>query len=344
MSGVAAPLVKLVVFTAVTALATAVLGFTISNTTFGAKTGYLARFTDVTGLLVGDEVRIAGVVVGSVASIELVDRRIAEVGFTVQQGQQLPASVTASVLYQNLIGQRYLALEQGAGPTGAMLEPGGVIPLAQTTPALNLTVLFNGFKPLLTGLDPRQLNKLSFEIVQVLQGQGGTVESLLASTASLTSEIADRDRVVGEVITNLNAVLDTVNARDEQLSALIAQLQRFVSGLAAERRPIGQAVTSLAELTDVTAGLVGDARPALRDDIAALGQLSGNLAGSEQVIDGVLQRMPGKLNTISRTAGYGSWFNFYLCGLEGSVTVPVVAGEPVVFPLSPPPPSARCTP
>ena len=343
MRGVLAPLTKLIVFTVVTALATGLLALAIANITLTGRSGYLARFTDVSGLLVGDDVRIAGVRVGSVDAIELVDRRVAQVSFSVDSGQQLPASVTASVLYRNLIGQRYLALERGVGPVGKALEPGGLIPIERTVPPLNLTVLFNGFKPLFVGLDPAQINRLSFEIVQVLQGQGGTVESLLASTSSLTRDIADRDRVIGEVIANLNAVLDTVNVRDQQLSALILQLQRLVSGLAADRKPIGEAIVSLGQLADTTAGLVSDSRPALRDDIAALGAVATNLAGSEQVVEGVLRFLPEKLNTLSRAGSYGSWFNFYLCGIEGTVTVPVT-DAPLVVPLSTPPPAARCSP
>jgi phospholipid/cholesterol/gamma-HCH transport system substrate-binding protein len=341
--GIFAPLTKLIVFTAVIALATGLVALTIANVTLSPTTRYLARFTDVSGLLVGDDVRIAGVRVGSVDSIELVDRRFAQVGFSVDARQHLPASATAAVLYRNLLGQRYLSLARGPGPVGQTLPPGGLIPIERTTPPLNLTVLFNGFKPLLVGLDPAQLNQLSWEIVEVLQGQGGTVESLLASTSSLTRDLADRDRVIGEVIMNLNAVLDTVNARDEQLSALILQLQRLVSGLAADREPIGQAIVSIDQLAGTTAGLLRDARPPLRDDIAALGALSTNLADSSQVIDRVLEFLPEKLIKLSRAASYGSWFNFYLCGAQGTVTVPVT-NAPLVVPLTTPPPAARCSP
>jgi phospholipid/cholesterol/gamma-HCH transport system substrate-binding protein len=341
--GIFAPLTKLIVFTAVIALATGLVALTIANVTLSPTTRYLARFTDVSGLLVGDDVRIAGVRVGSVDSIELVDRRFAQVGFSVDARQHLPASATAAVLYRNLLGQRYLSLARGPGPVGQTLPPGGLIPIERTTPPLNLTVLFNGFKPLLVGLDPAQLNQLSWEIVQVLQGQGGTVESLLASTSSLTRDLADRDRVIGEVIINLHAVLDTVNARDEQLSALILQLQRLVSGLAADREPIGQAIVSIDQLAGTTAGLLRDARPPLRDDIAALGALSTNLADSSQVIDRVLEFLPEKLTKLSRAASYGSWFNFYLCGAQGTVTVPVT-NAPLVVPLTTPPPAARCSP
>ncbi len=322
MKGVWAPLLKMAVFTLVTALATVMVGFTIGNVTFTPTSTYSARFADATNLLEGDDVRISGVVVGKIESVEIVDRRLAEVRFSVQQGTKLPASSIASIRYLNLIGQRYLAIEPGPGPTSETLPVGASIPLERTRPALNLTVLFNGFKPLFQGLDPQQVNKLSFEIIQVLQGEGGTVESLVASTASLTNTIADKDQVIGEVITNLNRVLDTVNARDQQLSALISQLQRLVSGLAADREPIGEAIVALNDLTETTAGLVGQAREPLRQDIAALRDLAGNLNDSEQVVENTLQVLPEKLNAITRTGSYGSWFNFYLCEANVELTLP----------------------
>jgi phospholipid/cholesterol/gamma-HCH transport system substrate-binding protein len=312
-------LIKFTVLTVVVAMATTVLALTIANASGGERTGYTARFTDASGLLPGDDVRIAGVVVGSVDGVRIVDRRVAEVAFSVANDRPLPASVSASILYRNLIGQRFLSLEQGAGPTGQVLPAGASIPVERTRPPLNLTVLFNGFKPLFTALDPQQVNQLSFEIVQVLQGQGGTVQSLLASTSSLTNTLADRDQLIGQVIDNLNAVLDTVNARDEQLSNLISSLQALVSGLAEDRKPIGDAIVSIGELTQVTAGFVADARPPLRDDIGHLGDLAGNLNASDDKLEQTLQNLPGKLDKVARAGSYGSWFNFYLCGLSGSV-------------------------
>ncbi len=300
------PLVKFLALAVVVALATTVLALTIANASGGARTTYTARFTDASGLLRGDDVRI-------------VDWRFAEVEFSVAADQPLPASVGASILYRNLIGQRYLALEQGAGPTGEMLPAGGTIPVERTRPPLNLTVLFNGFKPLFTALDPEQVNQLSFEIIQVLQGQGGTIKSLLARTASLTNTLADRDEVIGQVIDNLNAVLETVNARDEQLSELISSLQALVSGLAEDREPIGEAIVSIGELTEVTAGFVEDARPPLRDDIGHLGDLAENLNAQDERLEQTIQNLPPKLEKVIRAGSHGSWFNFYLCGGSGSI-------------------------
>ncbi|GAA4000814.1 MCE family protein [Allokutzneria multivorans] len=340
MKGLAGPLTKLVIFATVTVLATALLAITIANVDLRGATEYSARFTDVTSVNEGDDVRVAGVRVGEVREVSVVDRRLAEVRFTVTTGKKLPESVTATIKYRNLVGQRYIALERGVGGTGELAE-GATIPVERTRPALDLTTLFNGFKPLFQALNPADVNKLSYEIVQVLQGEGGTVQSLLAHTASLTSTIASKDKVIGDVIGNLNTVLGTVNQRDTQLSGLVISLQQLVSGLAKDREPIGAAVSALAELTGTTAGLLTDARAPLRNDIAELGKVSKNLADSNDVVEGVLQRMPNKLETISRTATYGSWFNFFLCGASGEVALPVVGklAVPVLPPTQP-----RCRP
>ncbi len=317
---IAGPLTKFLIFVLVTLLATFVLILTIANTDLRSADSYTARFTDATALEDGDEVRISGVKVGEVEDVRVHDNRLAEVDFTVGE-RRVPKSAKAIIKYRNLIGQRYIALEQGPGNPGDYLPAGGMIPKEQTKPALDLTVLLGGFKPLFQALSPEDVNKLSFEIIQVLQGEGGTIESLLARTASLTSTIAEKDQVIGEVITNLNGVLDTVNARDQELSGLIVQLQQVVSGLAADREPIGEAITALDGLSNTTAGLLNEARPPLREDIRELGGLAKNLNDQEAITERVLQNMPNKLDTISRTATHGSWFNFYMCKAGGTVGV-----------------------
>ncbi|GGU30651.1 MCE family protein [Lentzea flava] len=329
MRGVLAPLLKLITFAVVTILATTLLAVTIANVNLAGATGYKARFTDVTALNEGDDIRIAGVRVGQVDEIKVVDRKTAEVDFSIDGDRKLPASVIATIKYRNLVGQRYIALEPGTGDTKAVLPEGGTIPLERTKPALDLTVLFNGFKPLFQALSPEDVNKLSFEIIQVLQGEGSTIDSLLKHTASLTSTLASKDKVIGEVVDNLNTALDTVNSRDEDFNHLVVTLQQLVSGLAQDRQPIGDAITALGDLTNATAGLLEQGRAPLKNDIAQLGLVSQTLADNEQLVDGMLQRLPNKLETITRTATYGSWFNFFLCEGTGQVAVPPVINNPV---------------
>ncbi|HEX4703806.1 MAG TPA: MCE family protein, partial [Pseudonocardiaceae bacterium] len=203
MRGLLAPLIKISVFTVVTVLLTGVLALTIANVQLGPTDGYNALFTDATGLNTGDDIRISGVKVGTVTSIQVVDHNDAQVGFQVDASRRLPASVTATIKYRNLVGQRYIALGTDVGDLNATLAPGGTIPLSRTAPALNLTALFNGFKPLFQALNPADVNKLAYEIIQVLQGEGGTVDDLLAHTASLTSTVAAKDKVIGRTVDNL---------------------------------------------------------------------------------------------------------------------------------------------
>jgi phospholipid/cholesterol/gamma-HCH transport system substrate-binding protein len=314
-------LIKLVVFIVVTVLATGLLAATIGNLRFGGTTSYEALFTDATGLLKGDDVRIAGVRVGEVDGVAVArqgDRSVARVTFNVDSDRPVAVSTRAQIRYRNLVGQRYVALSEGAG-SGRALSQHGTIPLRQTQPALDLTVLFNGFKPLFAALNPQDVNAFAMEIIKTLQGEAGDVNSLLGHTASLTSTLADRDAVIGRTIDNLNAVLGTVDEHGKQLSTLISELQRFVSGLATDRQAIGASLTNIANLADATAGLVKEGRPAIRADVKELGAVAGNLDDNKKVVAGVLQRLPNKLDTITRTATYGSWFNFYLCDFEGRV-------------------------
>ncbi|MET7312553.1 MCE family protein [Streptomyces sp. NPDC005571] len=316
-----APLVKFSVFAVVTVLATALLAATIVNISFTPEDTYRAVFSDVTSLEEGDDIRVAGVRVGEVQDIAIKDRTLAKVTFTVSRDRPLLSSTGAVIRYRSLVGSRYVALTEGAGD-GTRLKPGGVIPLARTKPALDLNALLGGFKPLFAALSPDDVNQLATEIIKTLQGEGGTVNSLLAHTASLTTTIADRDELIGSVIDNLNTVLGTLDKRDARFSGLLKQLQRLISGLSADRKPIGASLAGIDGLTEATSGLLQDARPPLRDDIAGLRDLTGTLNANEKTVEGVLKRLPNKLNKLTGTASYGSWFNFYLCDFDGRIVLP----------------------
>jgi phospholipid/cholesterol/gamma-HCH transport system substrate-binding protein len=330
LRGLAGPMVKLVIFGLVTVLASYVLISTITNAGYGKQLTYKAQFSDVAGLVEGDEVRIAGVRVGQVTGIGLSakqDRPTAEVTLQVEADVPVPKAVQATIKYRNLVGQRYISLTEGKGSGGRTLKDGDVIPLAQTKPALDLTTLFGGFRPLLQALSPADMNRVSFEIIQVFQGEGGTVESLLNHVASLTSSLADKDAVIGSVIDNLNTVMGNVAARDKQLSDLVVSLQQFVTGLAGDKDAIFNSLQTIDTLATTTSGFLQDARPPLASDIQALGKLSGNLADSKDVLEGFLKLAPTKIDSITRTAINGSWFNFFMCSASGYVVVPVTGAN-----------------
>lgn len=308
--------IRMALFTVVTLLATALLTVTISNATFKKANSYSAIFSDAVNLNGGDDVRMAGVRVGSVKAVHLYDGTNAKVTFTVEKDIPLSPNVTAAIKYRNLIGQRYLSLADAPGQAGT-LQPHSTIPMSRTSPALNLNALFNGFKPLLTGLSPDAVNTLSYEIVQVLQGEGGNVDSLLTNVGQLSNTFADRDKLIGEVIDNLNAVLGPIDQHDQQLGSLVAELQRFLSGLSADRTAIGNSLVSINDLTATTSGFLSSVRPDLKGDIAALDSLATKLdtPQSRDLITSFMKITPDKLRVTAPSAGYGAWLNQYLCAV-----------------------------
>jgi phospholipid/cholesterol/gamma-HCH transport system substrate-binding protein len=313
-------LVKLLVFMIVTTLATGVLVVTIGNLDFGTTREYRAEFTDATGVVKGDDIRIAGVKVGTVKNVEIADRTRALVTFSVQDTTSLSRATRADIRYRNLVGQRYISLSNEIGDSQELAE-GATIPVAQTSPALDLTVLFNGFKPLFEALTPSDINQLSYEIVQVFQGEGGTLEGLLSHTASVTSTLADRDQIISALIDNLNEVLAHLGSRDDQLNRLITTFRTFVGGLKDDRQAILGSLVQISTLSVETADLVDGIREPFVEDVKQLRAVAENLDRNKAELDRALQVLPIKLEKVGRTAIYGSWFNFYLCQFQGKVTV-----------------------
>ncbi|MCL3819671.1 MCE family protein [Aeromicrobium wangtongii] len=317
---------KLAFFFAFTGLATLVLGLTLGNGSFGDRHQYKAIFADVTGMAKGDDVRIAGVAVGSVSKVEIVDRDKALVTFGVDSDVPLTANTRATIKFRNLVGQRYIALTQGADGAKSVLKPNSTIPPERTQEALDLNVLLNGFKPVFQALSPADTNKFAYEIVQTLQGESGNVEDLLARTSSLTNTLAGRDQLIGDVITNLSTVLDTVGSRDKELTDTIDTLQQFVTGLKDDRTAILDSVDSISDLTDETSDLLVQGRPALTEDIAQLNALTKNLSSERNLaqVQSSIQILPIKLSKFGNAASAGSEFNFYLCDINGSITIPEI--------------------
>ncbi|WP_028644458.1 MCE family protein [Nocardioides sp. URHA0020] len=321
--------IKLGIFTVVSLLVTGLLAAIMGNIGFGAGTTYRAVFSTASMLQKGDDVRVAGVSVGEVKKVEHYRRTQALVTFRVKSDLPLTTASHAEIRFLNLVGDRYLALEQGGDRTATALAAGGTIPIRQTKPALDLTVLFNGFQPLFQALNPEQVNDLSMNLVQVLQGEGGTVQGLLQKTASLTNTLADRDELIGEVVTNLSQTLATVDSRHQQLSELVVELKNWMTDLARDRSTIGSSLQNISDLTVVVADLVRQGRPLLKSDVAKLRRLAALLnkkASRKQVIE-MLDRLPESMTDQTRTGTYGSWYNYYICGFSGRITLPAGLGD-----------------
>ena len=328
MTGVTRTAIKFGIFGLVMVMLTTSLFFIFGQYRTGSTTPYSAIFADASRLKPGDSVRVAGIRVGTVDAVTLEADRV-HIGFDVDRNVPLTTGTKAAVRYLNLVGDRYLELIDGPGSTQLMAS-GAEIPIDRTAPALDLDLLLGGLKPVIKGLNPRDVNALTSSLLQVLQGQGGTIQSLLDRTASFSNAIADNNQGVEQLIDNLQTVADTLAKDGDKFSGAIDRLDRLVGGLAKDRDPIGTAIESLSNGTASISDLLSHSRAPLAATVEQLGRLAPLLDQDKERLDEALQKAPENYRKLVRLGSYGSFYNFYICGV--TIRVSDLQGRTAVFP------------
>src|SRR5277367_3452631 len=279
---------------------------------FQSEKTYTAQFSNVSGLEGGNFVRIAGVEVGKVKKINIQPDSTVRVEFTAADSVVLTEGTRAAIRFADLVGGRYVALEEGAGGV-KRLHPGDTIPLSRTEPALDLDALIGGFRPLFRALDPDQVNKLTGQLIAAFQGQGATIGSFLSQAAALTNTLADRDQLIGQVIVNLNSVLGSLGGQSTQLGKAVDSLAELVDGLNARKQDISNGVAYANAAAGSIAGLLAQARPPLKKVVHEADRTAGNVLADHDYLDNFLNTWPDALQILNRQGMYGDFFSFYFC-------------------------------
>ncbi|WP_343708301.1 virulence factor Mce family protein [Mycobacterium sp.] len=313
---------------------------------FDRTTSYSAEFSNASGLRNGQFVRASGVEVGKVKKVALVDggHRV-RVQFDVDRSIPLYQSTTAQIRYLNLIGDRYLELKRGEGEGADRVLPvGGFIPLSRTSPALDLDALLGGFKPLFRALSPDKVNTIASGIITVFQGEGGTINDILDQTAQLTSTIAERDQTIGEVVKNLNIVLDTTVQHRKEFDQTVDNFEKLITGLKDHDVQLAAGVAHISNAAGTVADLLASDRPLLHKTINYLDPIAQAIVDQSDQYNKFLASYPRSLNQIGRAIGsYGDFVNFYACDIILK-TNGLQPGGPVRTVKLFQQPTGRCTP
>lgn len=331
---------RLTLFVALCSVSTFALVAVFAQLRFGDEETYNAEFSDVSGLKEGNFVRIAGVEVGEVERISINSSNHAVVEFQIDDKVVLTEGTRAVVRYENLIGDRFLELADGVGNT-RRLPAGATIPVDRTEPALDLDALIGGFRPLFRALDPEQVNTLTGQLISVLQGQGGTISSFLSQTATLTSTLADRDALIGQVVNNLNAVLGSLGDQNKQFGSAVDSLSQLVAELSHRHRDVTDGLTYTNATATSIADLLTQARPPLKETVAESDRTAEAILLQKAYLDHTLATLPEAYQMLGRQGLWGDFFSFYLCELV--LKVNGKGGQPVYIKLAGQP-TGRCTP
>lgn len=315
------PLIGLSVFMVISLTLTWLVYATLRRDVAGATTPYSAMFTDVFGLREGDDVRMAGVRVGRVEKVAL-EGKLAKVSFIVQSDQKLYGNTVASVTYQNIIGQRYLGLSLGNNENTEELPRGSVIGVEQTEPSFDVSTLLNGFKPLMSLLNPKQADDLTKGVIQSLQGDQDSMASLVEQSSTLTATLAGRDEVLGDLITSLNKVTGTIAGQNDQLDHALTQARRAVADLDARRPALQSSVGSLAQVTRQLANITDEVFPSFEEMINREPGFTKHLASIEPQLAFTGANLPLLLKGFGRMFGEGAYGIAYLCDLNATGFMP----------------------
>jgi phospholipid/cholesterol/gamma-HCH transport system substrate-binding protein len=331
---------RFAIFVMVCGLATFGLFMIFAQLRFQSEVTYNAEFTNVSGLKQGDFVRIAGVEVGKVKHIAIRPDTVVAVEFSADNTVTLTEGTRAVIRYDNVIGNRYLELLEGVGGV-KRLSRGQTIPVDRTEPALDLDALIGGFRPLFRALDPLQVNALSGQLIQAFQGQSDAISSFLAQTAEVTSTLANRDELIGQVILNLNTILGSLGDQSQQFDKAVRSLDDLVKRLAAGRTDIANSLAYSNAAAGSIADLLSQARPPFKDVVAQSQRANDIVLADHDYFDNLLNTLPDAYQALARQGMYGDFFTFYLC--EAVLKVNGKGGQPVYVRLANQP-SGRCTP
>lgn len=318
------PLIGFSLFAVIALLLTYIIWSTLERSVSGSTDGFTTYFNDASGLAEGDDVRMAGVRVGRVDSIDLDDGR-ARVTFDVQRDQQVFSNTQAAIRYQNLIGQRYLSLTLAEGVEDQVPLAAGSTLQQPSEDSFDVTALLAGFQPVFETLEPEQINALSNGIVQAFQGDEVSLSNTIRQVGILASDMADRDVVLGQIITNLGTVMRDLAQQGKQVGTLVDSLGSLIENLNSNSAAFGKAVGQVGDTAAGFAEVLGDSRTSLANAATDARLATNMLIGEGSKLDMLAVDLPVFLGHFPLVLGQGAYLNIYACELDiaiGDVLLP----------------------
>lgn len=304
--------VKLAVFTAFTIVVTFGLAGLIGKVSLFSNTYEVdAIFSDATGVLNGDPVKIAGVEVGKVSAFEV---REGEAHITLEVGSdiELPENVGAEIKFRNLLGQRVINLERPKDPSTEMLAAGGTIPVQNTEAALDLSVVFNNLRPLIQSTNPEDINTVSRAVLAIFKGRESDLEGVLGNLGELTHELADRDQRLAKLVVNLEKVTTILNEESGSVRKGLRRFTEFMSALAEMTPELERTVGQLNTASGKFGGIIRRNRTNLDQELTDLATLLNIVEDNLGPLDRIAKQLKEVLLATARTQSYGKWWNLYV--------------------------------
>jgi phospholipid/cholesterol/gamma-HCH transport system substrate-binding protein len=295
------------------------LAFNIADLPLLGGRSYSAALTEAGGLKAGDDVRIAGVKVGKIRSVDL-DGDHVLVDFRVGRSTHLGSRTSASVRIKTILGQKYLALDP-AGPG----DLSATIPTSRTTPAYDVVEAFSDLATTTESIDTDQLANALDTVSTTFKDSPAQVRAAVAGLGRLSRTIASRDQQVRELLDHANGVTGVLSARNKELVSLLSRGDLLLQELKKRRADIHTLLVSTVTLSQQLTGLVRDNRAQIGPALSNVKSVLDTLKANQANLDRSIALLAPFVRVFANTVGNGRWFDTYI---QNIVPVPGGIGSP----------------
>lgn len=306
------PGLKLTIFTVFTIIVTFWLASIIGKLSpFDDTYQVKAVFSDATGILNGDPVKIAGVDVGKVTSFE-VDKGHAVVTLELAGDVDVPENVGAEVKFRNLLGQRVINLVRPPQESVSMLADGDTIPVENTRPPLDLASVFNNLRPLIQSTNPEDINTVARAVLEVFKGRESDLARVLHNVAGLSETLAGRDHRLARLVTDVRELTDVLNGQSSNLKVSLDKFSTFMESVSDLTPEIERVVVQLESASETFGSLLARQRSNLDQELSDLNTLLGIVNDNLGPLDKITKNLKEVLLATARSQSYGRWWNLYV--------------------------------
>ena len=277
----------------------------------GGGDTYYAEFSESGGLKVNDEVRMAGVRIGKVDSIEL-DDGVVKVGFQIKTDADFGNETEAAIKVKTILGSMYLSLEpKGSG----QLEEGTTIPVDRTTSPFDVVDAFTGLAETSADIDTDQLAAALTTMADLTRNTPEEFRDALEGVSALSKVVAARDEEINSLLQSLERVSTVLDARDQDIVALMRDADVLFRALLERRQAIHDILVSTVTLSQELSALVRQSRADLKPALDHLERVVGVLNKNEDNIDRTLGLMAPFYRVFANVFGNGPWWDTYIANM-----------------------------
>ena len=271
----------------------------------GGGDTYYADFTESGGLKANDEVRVAGVRVGKVNSIELIGDRV-RVGFQVDSSSGFGKETGADIRVKTLLGANFIMLTpQGPGE----LEKESVIPVERTSAPYDIVEAFEGLAETSEAINRDQLTESLTALADLTENTPEEFGSAIRGLSALSINVAKRDDELNSLLQNLSNVSDVLANQGDNLITLMDQGDELFRALVRRRDAINRLLVSTSQFSQELTILIRQSRADLKPALDNLDAVVQNLLDNQSNLEQTLRLMEPFYRVFANTLGNGPWFD-----------------------------------